>query len=94
MLIRANILYTVLLTPIGSLRVQTPPLPLPISVPFLSRRIYVHNAVGTATGYGLDDQSSIADRGKTFLSTELHPDRLWGPRILLSNGYRTPFPRG
>jgi hypothetical protein len=41
-----------------------------------------------ATGYVLDDRGSIPGRGKRFYSSPLHPDRLWFPPILLSNGYR------
>jgi hypothetical protein len=36
---------------------------------------------------------SIPDRSKGF-SSNLCPDRLWGPPSLLYNGYRGPFPGG
>jgi hypothetical protein len=37
--------------------------------------------------YRLDDWGSIAGRDKRLFSTPCHPDRLWGPSTLLSNGY-------
>jgi hypothetical protein len=49
-------------------------------------------AVGTATDYGLDDRG-VGDRGSVgsrCLSSEYHPDRLWGP----PSGYRGLFTRG
>jgi hypothetical protein len=54
------------------------------------------NAIGIATGYGLDDlgvgvRVPVGPRIFTFLC---RPDRLWGPPSLLSNGYRVLFPRG
>jgi hypothetical protein len=39
------------------------------------------------------DRGSITDRG-SFFFWPLHPDRLWGPPSLLSNGYQGFFPRG
>jgi hypothetical protein len=42
-----------------------------------------------ATGYGLDDRG-VGVRvpvGSRIFSYPLHPDRLWGPPNLLSNGY-------
>jgi hypothetical protein len=53
------------------------------------------SAVGTATGYGLDDSrvcSSSPGRVKNFQSPR--PDRLWGPPSLLFNGHRWSFPGG
>jgi hypothetical protein len=52
------------------------------------------SAVGTATRYGLDDwgigvQVSL---GPSILTSQYRPNRLWGPHILLSNGYRVSFP--
>jgi hypothetical protein len=44
--------------------------------------------------YGLDDRGSIPDRGRGFFFQPLHPDLLWGPPSLLTNGYRGPFPGG
>jgi hypothetical protein len=38
--------------------------------------------------YGLDDRGSIPGGGKGFFLYPLCPDRLWGPPILLYNGYR------
>jgi hypothetical protein len=48
------------------------------------------SAVGTATGYGLNDRGvgvRVSVRTKIFFSPR-RPDRLWGPPNLLSNGYR------
>jgi hypothetical protein len=48
------------------------------------------NAVGIATGYGLDGQG-VGVRvlvGARFFSSPLHSDQFWGPPNLLSNGYR------
>jgi hypothetical protein len=48
------------------------------------------NAVGIATGYGLDDRG-IGVRvpaGLGIFSSLRRPDRLWGP-LLLFNGYRS-----
>jgi hypothetical protein len=53
------------------------------------------SAVGTATGYGLDDQGvgvRVAVWARIFTSPCL-PDRLWGQPSLLSNGYRRIFLR-
>jgi hypothetical protein len=49
------------------------------------------SVVGIATGYGLDDRG-VGVRG--IFSSPSRPDRLWGPPILLSNGYLVFFPRG
>jgi hypothetical protein len=49
--------------------------------------------VGIATDYGLDDRG-IGVRvsvGSRIFSSPQHPDRLWGPPNLLSNGYRWLF---
>jgi hypothetical protein len=54
------------------------------------------NAVGIATGYGLDDRGvgvRVPVRSRIF-SSQRRPDRLWGPLSLLYNGYRGHFPRG
>jgi hypothetical protein len=45
------------------------------------------------TGYGLDGPSLIPGRVK-FFSSPQHPDRLWGPPSLLSNGYQGFFTGG
>jgi hypothetical protein len=47
--------------------------------------------VGIATGCGLDGRGSIAGSDKRFCSALQCPDRLWGPRSLLSRGYRGLF---
>jgi hypothetical protein len=54
------------------------------------------DAVGITTGYGLDDQlvEVRGPVGKIPFSSLRRPDRLGGPRSLLSNGYRDLFPRG
>jgi hypothetical protein len=46
--------------------------------------------VGTATGNGLGGRGLITGRGKRFFSSQ-RPDRLWGTRNFLSNGYRGSF---
>jgi hypothetical protein len=46
------------------------------------------NAVGIATGYGLDDRGigvRVPAESRIF-SSPRHPDRFWGPPNLLSNG--------
>jgi hypothetical protein len=53
------------------------------------------SAVGIATGYGLDDRG-VGVRvlaGSRIFSSSRRPDRLWGPPILLSHGYRRLFSR-
>jgi hypothetical protein len=59
------------------------PLPLP---PIVKSR---DSAVSIATGYGLDDRG-VRVRvllGSRILSSPQHPDWLWDPPSLLSNGY-------
>jgi hypothetical protein len=52
------------------------------------------NAVGTATGYGLDDRGARVrvSVGSRISPTPQHPDQLWGPHSLLCNGYQALFP--
>jgi hypothetical protein len=59
---------------------------------FQSIKFNLDNSVGIATGYRLDDRSSILERGKILFSSLQRPDRLWGPPSLLSNGYWERFP--
>jgi hypothetical protein len=50
-----------------------------ISIALISELVhYTDRSVGIATGYGLDDRSSVPDRGKRFFSTPQRPDRMWG----------------
>jgi hypothetical protein len=37
------------------------------------------SSVSIVSDYGLDDRSSIPDRGRGFFLYPLRPDRLWGP---------------
>jgi hypothetical protein len=65
---------------------------------FFSKCSYAtrEGAVGTATGYGLDDKGvgfRIPVRLRIF-SSPCRPGRLWGPSSLLSNRYPGQFPRG
>jgi hypothetical protein len=48
------------------------------------------SAVGTATAYGLDNRRPgvRVPVGSRIFTSSYRPDRLWGPRILLSNGYQ------
>ena len=48
------------------------------------------SVVGIATGYGLDGPGIESQRGKIFRTC---PDRPWGPRSFLYNGYWV-CPRG
>jgi hypothetical protein len=50
-------------------------------------------SVSIATGYGLEGPVSIPGSAR-FFSSPQHPDRLWSPSSLLTNGYRGLFPRG
>jgi hypothetical protein len=54
------------------------------------------SAVGTATGYGLDDREvGVRDPvGSRNFTCPYRSDRLWDPPILLSNEYPGIFPRG
>jgi hypothetical protein len=54
-----------------------------------------HNAVGTATGYGLDGRGidvRIPVAAKIFKSPR-RPCRFWGPPSLLSDGYLGLLPK-
>jgi hypothetical protein len=48
-------------------------------------------SVGTMMGCRLDEQESIPGIAR-FFHFPLHPDWLWGPPTLLSNGYGGSFP--
>jgi hypothetical protein len=78
--------------------------------PFLSKSLPLHyqiiilsfhcvsrdSAVGTATGYVLDDWG-VGFRvpvGSRILASPCRPDRLWGPPNFLYNEYRGLFPQG
>jgi hypothetical protein len=43
-------------------------------------------SIGTVTGYRLDSQGLIPGSGKRFVYFPQHPDQLWGPQSLISNG--------
>jgi hypothetical protein len=51
------------------------------------------SSVGIETGYGLDGLGLIPGSARIFFSPQ-HPDRLWDPPNLLSNGYPELFPLG
>jgi hypothetical protein len=79
-------------SPLSSVGVKnvgaTPPLPI--------RFHGYDSSVGTASGYGLEDRGvgvRVPVESRIFFSLH-HPDRLWGPLNLLSNGYWGLFPRG
>jgi hypothetical protein len=52
------------------------------------------SVVGIATGYGLDDRGVVVrvPVESRIFSSPHRPDRLWGPPILLSNGYPGSYP--
>jgi hypothetical protein len=52
------------------------------------------SSVGIATGYELEDRSSIPESGKRFFSNSQRPDRLWGSPNLLPIGYSVLFSWG
>jgi hypothetical protein len=61
--------------------------------PFFYPNSYVwsrDSAVGIETSYRMDDREVgvRVSEGSRIFSSSLHPDRLWGPPSLLSNGYR------
>jgi hypothetical protein len=54
------------------------------------------SVVGKATGYGMDNRG-VGVRvpvGSRIFSSPRRPDEHWGPPSLLSNEYRSLFPRG
>jgi hypothetical protein len=54
------------------------------------------SSVSIVSDYGLDDRAIgvRSPAGEKDFSSNLCPDRLWGPPSLLYNGYRGSFPRG
>jgi hypothetical protein len=61
-----------------------------------SYRVSRDSVGGIATGYRLDDWG-VGVRvlvGSRFFSSHHHPDQIWRPSNLLSNGYRGLFPGG
>jgi hypothetical protein len=55
-----------------------------------------NSVVDIATGYGLDD-TEVGVRvpvGEEIFSSPYRSECLWGPPILLTNGYRGLIPRG
>jgi hypothetical protein len=65
-------------------------------IPILSQYMSRDSAVSIATGYGLDDRGVGARVlvGSRIFTSPCHPDRLWGPPNLLSNGYWGLFSGG
>jgi hypothetical protein len=69
--------------------------PLTFCLPhYINQSLYTGSSGSIVSDYGLDDRGSIPGRGRGIFFSPLHPDRLWGPPSLLSNGYRGSFPRG
>jgi hypothetical protein len=76
------------------------------TLPSVPQRNWIHdyvdsiwsqdNAVGTASGYGLDDTGfGVQVRvGSRMFSPAQSPKWFWGPPSPLSNGYPGPSPRG
>jgi hypothetical protein len=52
------------------------------------------SSVSIVSDYELDNRGSIPDRGRGFFFWPLHPDQLWDPPSLLSNGYWGSSPQG
>jgi hypothetical protein len=67
---------------------------VPLKVTCHTRRRSQGSSFSIGSDYGLDGRGSIADRGRGFFFSSLHPDNLWGPPSPLYNGYWGLFPRG